>query len=391
MKMDYKNVSVFIFGAAGKQALPVCKGFFRLGCRVIVYCKYKLDSGYLTRYSSEKIFYDNVKIGEESFSQCGERLIRQNHYDLVVPLGDTTAKFLSRRKSELMSYSKIAVNDWPVFQYAIDKLNTMRICQENGIAAPKTLLTDNPIESIKSGIIEFPVVVKPRTGIGSIGFQIIRSLDRLESYLYNYKNDNGPLLVQEYIEQGDSPQYRADLFRDRDGVFRLVMVGRVTRWFPLDGGSGIFAYTIHEEQIAENCKKLLNLINWQGYANIDLVWDKKENTAKILEINGRTGATIKLDYVAGANISQLILENELGYAVTDMMEYEDNKRVTCLLPDLLWFIKSKKRFNTVPSWFDRKDVHDMVFSWDDPLPMLGYVIESVKSFRKSMLKRKRID
>lgn len=390
MDDKYKHITVLIFGASGRQTLPVCKGFFLLGCRVVVYCHSKLDTGYLTRYSTEKILFGDVKMGEENFCECGERLIRQGCYDLVVPLGDATAKFLAQRKNELKSFAKIAVNDWPVFLYAIDKLNTMRVCQEYGISAPKTLVTDDPVKCIKAGELKFPVVVKPRTGVGSIGFQIIHSMERLETYLSGYKNENGPLLVQEYVEQGDNPQYRADLFRDRDGIFRLVMVGKVTRWFPLDGGSGIFAYTIHDDLIAENCKKLLDAIHWNGYANIDLVWDKNTNTAKILEINGRTGATIKLDYVAGANISQLILENELGYPVTDMTEYEDNKRVTCLLPDLLWFIKSKRRFHADPSWFDRRGVHDTIFSWDDPLPTIGFLINSIQSYREAMSKRKRI-
>lgn len=388
--MMYKDISVFIFGASGRQALPVCKGFYEIGCNVICYCRSKLDTGFMTRYRTTAILYQNVKQGEEDFFSCGERLIKKNQYDLVVPLGDKTAMYLSKHKKELIKFSKIAVNDWNVFKYAIDKLNTMRVCQENGIPAPRTIVTDNLLEEIKTDNLKFPVVVKPRTGVGSIGFQVIRSKDKLQQYLLNYDEINGPLLVQEYIEQDNHPQYRADLFRDREGNFKLVMVGKVTRWYPLDGGSGVFAYTIHDSEIETSCKRLLDAINWNGYANIDMVWDAKAKKAKILEINGRTGATIKLDYIAGANISKLILENELGYSVTDMLEYQDNHRMTCLLPDLLWFIKSKDRFHSKPSWFDRKGVHDSIFSLDDPLPTIGFIINSLKGFREAMRKRKRI-
>lgn len=386
----YNNISVFIIGAGGRQALPVCKGFYDLGCKVICYCKTKLDTGYMTKYASERILFEKIKNNDEEFYECGERLIRQNKYDLVVPLGDAAAKFLAQRKGELNSFSKIAVNDWGTFQFAIDKLKTMQVCQEYGINAPKTIVSDDPIAEIKNGILPFPVVVKPRSGVGSVGFQIIRSLEKLEDYWSHYDNSNGPLLIQEYIEQGEHPQYRADLFRDRDGKFRLVMVGEVTRWYPIDGGSGVFAYTIHDDEIAENCKRLLDAINWTGYANIDMVWDAKDNCAKILEINGRTGATIKLDYIAGANVSKLILENELGFSVSDMVEYPDNCRMTCLLPDLLWFIKSKNRFKTKPSWFDRSGVKDAIFSWDDPLPTIGFIAHSIKGFKRSMNRRKRV-
>lgn len=388
--MLYKDISVFIFGAGGRQALPVCKGFYELGCNVICYCKSKLDTGYMTKYHTSTILYQKVKEDDEDFNACGERLIKTNHYDLVVPMGDTTATFLSQKKSDLKGFSKIAVNDWDIFQYAIDKLNTMRVCQECGIPAPRTIITENPMKEINAGYITFPVVVKPRTGVGSIGFQIIHSKEKLEQYLLNYDNRNGSLLVQEYIEQGKNPQYRADFFRDREGNFRLSMVGKVTRWYPLDGGSGIFAYTIHDSDIEKNCKKLLDAINWNGYANIDMVWDATTNEAKIVEINGRTGATIKLDFIAGANVSRLILENELGYPVTDMLEYEDDHRLTCMLPDLLWFFKSKDRLCSKPSWFDRKGVHDSIFSWDDPLPTLGFIISRIIGFKEAMSKRKRV-
>lgn len=39
----------------------------------------------------------------------------------------------------------------------------------------------------------------------------------------------------------------------------------------------------------------------------------------------------------------------MGLPVTDMMAYEDGKMTLCFLPDLLWFVKSKDRFNANPS------------------------------------------
>lgn len=385
----YEGISVLIFGAGGRQALPMCRGFYNLGCKVTVYCHSKLDTGYLTRFTNAKILYDKRNKENEDFLNYGLRFIKSGAFDLVVPLGDHTATFLSQHKEDLKQYAKIAVNDWDVFQYAIDKSKTMHICMKEGVPSPKTLEGDNQLEKIKKGALSFPLVVKPKTAVGSIGFNIFKDFESLEVYLRNYNNENGELIIQEYIEQGKQPQYRADLFRDRDGKFKAAIVGKVTRWYPLDGGSGIFVYTIHDDEIVNNCKKLLDAINWNGYANIDLVWDIANNCAKILEINGRTGATIKQDFLSGINISQLILENELGLEVEDMSKYEDGAQMTCFLPDLLWFIKSPDRFNTTPSWFNRFGVKDSIFSIDDPLPSIGFIIQSVVSYRESMRKRRR--
>lgn len=387
----YKNVSVLIFGAGGRQALPMCRGFYNLGCKVTVYCRRRIDTGYLTRFSSSKIVYDEKNKYGEEYYDYGVRVIKEGSFDLVVPLGDATATFLSKNKKELSKYAKIAVNDWEVFQNVIDKTNTMRICEENGIPAPRTLFSSNPVDEIRKEKISYPVVVKPKTGVGSIGFNIVKDEETLIKLLDSYDNANGPLLVQEYIEQDGASQFGAELFRDRDGVIRAALVAEVARWYPIDGGSRLLSISIHDQEIVDSCIKLVNALNWNGYANIDLVWDAKEKKAKILELNGRTGASVKLDFLAGVDIARLILENELGYPVSTFLEYEDNKQISCFLVDCLWFIKAKNRWNAKPSWFDRRRIKDVVFSWDDPLPTVGFIIESIQSYREASNKRKRID
>lgn len=391
MAKIFENRSVLIFGTDGRQALPVIKGFAQIGCKVTVFGTSKLDPGFATKYTSVRILYDKVKKEGESFFDCGARLIRENHFDLVVPLRDRAAIYLSQRKQELSQYAKIAVNDWDVMRYATDKALTMSACEEEGIPAPRTVFGDGILEQIDQKGMQFPLVVKPRTAGGSVGFNIFKSREKLALYLENYDNSNGPLLCQEYIEQKDSPQYRADFFRDRDGNFKAAIVGKNLRWYPLDGGFGVLCTTIHDDVIIEMGKKLLDRIGWNGYANIDMVWDVNENRAKILEINGRTGASITLDYVAGVNVSQLMLENELGYAVSDFTEYREGVKTACFYLDVLWFIKSKNRFQTKPSWFNRRGVKDIICSWSDPKPGVAYLLQSVMHYKTTSDKRKRVE
>ena len=385
----YSEVSVLIFGAGGRQALPMCRGFYKLGCHVTVYCPHKTDTGYMTRFKHDKILFDEKNPYGEDFLDYGLRQIKSGKFDLVVPLGDNTAMYLSQHKDEVRDKAKIAVNDWDIFSKVIDKTKTMQVCEEYGIPAPRTLFTDDPVAEIREKGLEYPVVVKPKTGVGSIGFNIVDNEETLVKLLENYDNANGPLLVQEYIEQDGASQFGAEIFRDRDGVIRAALAAEVARWYPIDGGSRLLSISIHDQDILDSSIKLVNALNWNGYANIDLVWDAKEKKAKILELNGRTGASVKLDFLAGVDIARLILENELGYPVSDMLEYEDNKQISCFMVDCLWFLKAKNRFSSKPSWFNRFRIKDVVFSWDDPLPTIGFIITSFGSFGDAMSKRKR--
>ena len=72
----YNNVSVLIFGAGGRQALPICRGFYNLGCKVTVYCMSKIDTGFLTRFSKAKILYDKNNSENEDFFSYGLKIIK---------------------------------------------------------------------------------------------------------------------------------------------------------------------------------------------------------------------------------------------------------------------------------------------------------------------------
>lgn len=391
-KKEFKGVSVLIFGSRGRQALPVCKGFRKLGCHVTSYCLSRLDTGYMTRYANKRVLFDASNKEGLDYLEFGARLIKEGKYDLVVPLVDETAAFLSKNKAELSKFAHIAVNDWHIFEQILDKSKTMKVCENNGIPAPKTIYCSKPTIDIflESGL-QFPIVVKPKTSIGSIGFNIISSLDSLENLLKNYNDEHGPLLMQEYIKQGDYPQYGAEMFRDRDGNIKMALVAKVVRWYPIDGGSRLCSISVHDADIVQNVSKLLDALDWNGYANVDLVYDEQERVAKILEINGRTGASLKLDYLAGTDVCKLILQNELGLPVEEELQYKDNKGISCFMVDLLWFVHAKNRFSAKPSWFNRWRIRDTIFSFSDPLPTIGFIIQSIGSYRDNMKKRKRIE
>lgn len=388
---QFAHIRVLLMESSSRAALPMAKGFRKLGCEVTTVAESKMAVGILTKYSNNKIVIPEIESNEKIAEVEYLKLIATGNYDLVVPLSDFSATIASKHKKEWSLYGpKIAVNDWEVFEKIIDKSKTMLICEKNNIPSPKTLFTNNPIEEIKKGTISFPVVIKPKTGIGSIGFNIVHNEETLIKVLNDCNQSNGPLLVQEYIEQDGNPQYGAELFRDRDGIVRFALVAKVTRWYPVDGGSRLCSISIHDDEIVNNCIRLLDALDWNGYANIDLVWDSKESEAKILEINGRTGASVKLDFLSGVDVCRLIIENEFGLKVTNYSTYKEGKAISCFLVDCLWFLKSKDRFKSKPSWFARWKYKDVIFSWGDILPSFGFFFLSLKNFKKEMKKRKRI-
>lgn len=390
MNSNYRhktNISVLLFGSGGRQALPLSKGFYELGCIVTAYCESKYDTGYLTKYKHKKILYNPDNIDGIDFYNYGKKIIESGEFELVVPLSDAGATFLSKNKKYLEKYAKIAVNDWDVFCKAIDKKKTMDECQKKGINAPRTIISDNPLEALKTSGLCFPIVIKPRSACGSIGFNIAKNFEQVKEVFSNLSNE--PLLIQEYIPN-EGNQYECEVFRTKNGDIKACFVSKAPRIYPLDGGSPVLSVPIKNEDICKLGIKLANALNWVGYLDIDLLYDKYEGTFKIIEANPRVGADIKLDFINGVNIAQLIIENEFYDHVTDMNRYVCDYEVACGITDLLWFFKCKKRFSVEPSWFRRTRIKDAIFDLFDVKPFLGFCVFHILHYRENMKKRKRI-
>lgn len=375
---QYKGKKVLIIEGGSRQALPIIKGFHQLGFETTAYCSSKLDVAAVFKYTDKVVysFYDD-KNKEKTFKSILSA-VRNVYYDIIVPTFDFPAMILSENKKELEKYcGYVYVNDSEIFKMAIDKLNTMRVCMDNGIPCPKTAIVSK-IEELDLSDWRFPLVVKPRVSFGAKGFFIVKDEKDFKN-IYNGVNDKfSGALVQEYIPKGSS-QYQVEMVVDKLGKLKSFLLMDKLRWYPFEGGSSTLNVTVHDEEIKTYCLKLLNTISWCGYASLDLVRDPRDNTPKILEINPRLNGTAKLCFVCGINIAKQIAEEAFGEEITEYLSYEDNIYLRHFHKDLLWFLKSKTRFSAKPSWFNFKNNTDELFYIEDLRP---FFVSFITSFKK---------
>ena len=294
---------------------------------------------------------------------------------------------LSQHKEELKPYVDIAANDWEVFQYASDKLKTMKICMENDIPCPKTYVSDETFTDLLNLDLQYPICIKPRTGYSAVGFRMIEKPDELEYIVAATREQYGAPLIQEYIPQTDL-QYKAELFVDKHGETKSCCIFSKVRWYPIDGGSSTLNMTVHRPDIQESCERLLKTIGWRGYADIDLIQDPRDGIAKIMEINPPITGSVKICYACGVNFSRQILQDHLGYKITPYMDYEEGRYLRYLHTDILWSMKSPDRWKCKPSWFDFRNSVDQIWSAKDPIPWITYTIANITKVGADARKRK---
>ena len=385
MQSPFKDKVLIIDGHA-RQSIALAKGFNELGCFVTAVCESKLDLCACSRYVHKNIIDKSSKENPKRKVELALREVKRVEYTLVVACTDYTAEHLSLRKDEFEEYTKTSVVDKDKFYLAFDKLKTMQICMENDLPCPKTYLNCSSADDVLSKGPEYPVIVKPQSGYGAIGFHKFDDEAALRKYLEDHKEDIPHLVIQEYIPQ-TSLQYECAMFIDDNNEVKSAMVFEKNRWFPVHGGSSTLNTSVRDAQISSDCSKLLQLINWRGPADIDLIRDPRDGKAKIMEINPRMSGSTKIVFLSGVNMAKQLLQRAKGEEVTAYPYYLSGVRLRCLYTDLLWFIKSKDRFKAKPSWFNFARTHEQIFSLKDPKPFFGFTITSMLKLKKELKKR----
>ena len=384
--MQKVNKSVLLMEASSRQVLPMARAFKKAGYDVTTVCEHKSDLGSVTRFKDKCIIVKdidcNVNIAESEY----KKIVQENVFDIILPLSDFSAEIAAKYKVDWENLGcYVAVNDIDVFRLAYDKLNTMKICMENRIPCPQTILATK-YDNIKFDSIKYPVVIKPRSSCGSIGFHIIENEHDLKKHIFD--KSNGPQLIQEFIPQ-NGRQYNAHFFLDNEHNVKTAVCTEKCRWFPIDGGASTLCRTIKNEYILMICEKLLKIINWVGYCDIDLMEDPRDGSIRIIEINARISANVKICFAVGANIAEQIIALSENREVNNYLNYINDQRLRCIHTDLLWLIKSSNRMKAKPFWFSFTRTTDQIFSIDDILPFISFSLVSFLKYRREMEKRKR--
>ncbi len=369
--------TVLVLDSDKIQSLPLLKAFHQLGCAVDTVGLTRHGVGAVSRFGRRHHVIPVKPSQEDEYLTRLIRILEGDHYDLVISLDDASARLLSKNRERLSCYAFIAAERWENFELADDKLRTMRVCMENGIPCPKTFSLSDNLNDILAAVDSYPAALKPRVACSGKGFRKVSSREELETVYDASVREFGPMLVEEYIPQTGT-QYKCDVYIDRSGEVKSAFVYEKPRWYPVSGGSSCCNVTVDRPDLIAHSVSLLQKIGWRGYADLDLIEDPRDGSVRIMEINPRICGSIKIAFLAGIDFARQILEDASGMPVTRYTDYKKGVVMRHLLFDALWFLKSPRRFRTKPSWFRFWKFSGQVFSWDDPIPALAYLLKLIR-------------
>ncbi len=380
--MDFTKIKVLVVDAVGKQPIAIIRGLKEIGCHVTAICGSKRSTGYVSNLPDEKIINEHISLFDDQAFQELIKIVEKRNYDVIMPIGELATNFVTSHEDRLKVYAKIACAPRDSYIKAFNKQITFDQAMESGIPCPYTRHSKQDIEEYLEKC-HFPIIIKPRQGLGSIGFHKFEKKEDFWPYMKERSLNPDDYVVQEFVPF--DKRIGTNLFVDQKGNICTSYAVDVLRWFPVDAGSGVLIVTVDAHEVLQYAGKLLQDLGWKGFANVAFMVDKETGEPRLLEINGRIPQSVKMAFMCGCNVSEQLLEMTYD---EDVVRYPENDKFGLYLrhfdTDLAWFFKSPNRFRSKPSWFSWKNTQEVLYDRDDKRPFFVNLFNKTISFKSKM-------
>ncbi len=240
---------------------------------------------------------------------------------------DDYATMISRLRGRLPAYT-VPYPDPSLQPLMACKAEFYRLCDKHGIPYPLTaVVSQTPAQEDLSPEklgFGYPVIVKPSSSIEywKNPFDGMKKVYRAqdpetalsiigEIYRSGYSGD---VIIQQFIEGGDSHMRVLTCFSDKAGRVRAMCIGHTLLEEHTPKGLGNHAAIVTEPvkdyPVAMKIKALLEEMKYTGFSNFDikLNGDPSSGDYKVFEINLRQGRSNYYVTSAGLNIAKLAAE-----------------------------------------------------------------------------------
>lgn len=249
-----------------------------------------------------------------------KKVIMEENIDMVFSLNDLEVGLLAENRAVLEQETGATFYVPPVqtLDVCADKWRTFEFARELGIDAPETFLTvADALDALELGLVQFPLIIKPRWGSASIGLYVVETSKDLESGFeacgkavaksaLSSLGAVDAVIIQEVIQ---GPEYGVDILYGKQENF----IGfTAKKKLVMRAGETDKAVTVASEPFKELVAKIACALPHRG--NLDCDFLERNGKFYLLEFNPRFGGGYPFTHLAGANHVQMLLDDYQGRA-----------------------------------------------------------------------------
>lgn len=300
-------INVLIPSGHSSWALPVinCLSYYSK-FRIFLLSAKKRYAAKFSRHIAYHKFYPGLNDVNDKINIINEE-ISQNSISIVIPLDEEEIIFFINNSSKFFQAAKIIpLPSITSYKNAIEKSRLNIFLNDSGIQTPNTINfpSNNFLINVEKNL-SFPVLIKPSIGQGGEGIFKINTFNEFKRV---FKEKQGEFILQEYIDGFDIDC--SVLCSNGEILTHTIQKCYISANNPFNQQLGV--EFLDNEEVYKIVKKLMSTLDWSGVAHIDLRYDNKSKTYKIIEINARFWGSVEASRVAGINFPYLICQLTLG-------------------------------------------------------------------------------
>ncbi|PJI09840.1 MULTISPECIES: ATP-grasp domain-containing protein [Clostridium] len=261
-------------------------------------------------------FYIVPKCSEKNYVNELIKICKKESIDMLIPLYEREFELLCEYREEFEKVNTILLlSNKNVIKVCNDKWETYKFFNENEIKTPKSFsIKEKPYD------VRFPLIIKPRDGMGSSS--VFKIYDNNDLNFFASKVHNP--IIQQYVE---GTEYTIDVLCDLNSkIISIVPRQRIE----VRAGEVTKSKTVKDKKIIDKTFELCTKLKGIGPLTIQCIKDKFDNIY-FIEINPRFGGGVPLTFESGADYGKFFNFMKAGKKI----EYEigDFKELTMLRYD----------------------------------------------------------
>lgn len=249
---------------------------------------------------------------------------KENRISALISLFDIDLPVLSKNTHLFAEIGvRVLVSDYAFISICNDKWQSYEFIKNHGFEAPATFISiEKTKEAINLGEIQYPLIVKPRWGMGSIGIYEAENEEELDLF---YKKTMNAILKsylkyesQDFIEESIiiqekilGEEWGLDVFNDLSGEFVACVPKRK---IAMRAGETDVATISMSDQLLSFGKDISKVTRHIG--NLDMDFFIKDDIFYILEFNCRFGGQYPFSHVAGVDFPKALIKMLRGEKIS---------------------------------------------------------------------------
>ena len=254
---------------------------------------------------------------------------RKDKKIIAISTNETYTEFLIKNKKKLYQNLIFTEPSLKVVQSFTNKELFYKTYKKSGLEFPETFYFDCQKNTLLPSSLTFPIIVKPANVVlynhlsflGKNKIYKIETQEELEEIIATiikagYKDK---LIIQEYIPGDDSNLFDSVVYVDRKGkvkVLSFAQIGLQERTKSMVGNAAVLINGFNTtngnaKQMMKKIKSFMETISYHGFAEIDMKYDERSNSFKVLEINARQGRCSYYVSALGANLVKTMVDDLL--------------------------------------------------------------------------------